>query len=86
MALAVVRLDGNRAPASRPRSGSVLAPEVLFTPAPSGEAMLLAVLTARQLEEVGRPATVRGMPLGLPALSPEQIQLVASWIEQGRPR
>src|SRR5690606_32779018 len=43
----------------------------LFTPAPSGEAMLLAVLTARQLEEVGRPATVRGMPLGLPALSPE---------------
>jgi hypothetical protein len=29
---------------------------------------------------------VRGMPLGLPPLEPEQIQLVESWIAQGRPR
>jgi hypothetical protein len=28
---------------------------------------------------------VLGMPLGLPALSPEEIQLVDSWIAQGRP-
>ncbi len=57
----------------------------LFTPAPSGEPVLLAVLKARQLEEAGQPTSVRGMPLGLPALSPQLIQLIASWIEQGRP-
>ncbi len=26
---------------------------------------------------------VRGMPLGLPSLSPEDLQLVESWIAQG---
>jgi hypothetical protein len=29
---------------------------------------------------------VRGMPLGLPAVGPEEIQLVESWIAQGRPQ
>ena len=29
---------------------------------------------------------VRGMPLGLPPMSLEDIQLVESWIAQGRPR
>lgn len=29
---------------------------------------------------------VRGMPLGLPPLTPVEIQLVRSWIEQGMPR
>ncbi len=29
---------------------------------------------------------LRGMPLGLPPLSPEEIQLVASWLAQGLPR
>jgi hypothetical protein len=39
------------------------------------------------MEERGqRHALVRGMPLGLPALTPEQVQLVESWIAQGRPR
>lgn len=64
----------------------------VFTPAASfpgetiGRPMLLAVLYARQREERREAAPIRGMPLGLPSLSPEQIQLVASWIDQGRPR
>jgi len=52
-----------------------------------GEPLLLRVLIARHDEERGVvDPDVRGMPLGLPALSPEQIQLVESWIAQGRPR
>ncbi|MEO1269116.1 MAG: cytochrome C oxidase Cbb3 [Myxococcota bacterium] len=48
---------------------------------------LIAVLRARQAEVNGRPVPgLRGMPLGLPPLSPEQIQLVDSWIAQGRPQ
>ena len=49
---------------------------------------LLRALVSRQEEEAGqsKSATIRGMPLGLPALSPEDIQLVESWIAQGRPR
>ena len=53
----------------------------------SGMPRLIRALRARQLEEAGRvDEGMRGMPLGLPALSPEEIQLVASWIAQGRPR
>jgi cytochrome c2 len=52
-----------------------------------GEPLLLRVLVARQDEERGVVSDhVRGMPLGLPSLSAEQIQLVESWIAQGRPR
>jgi hypothetical protein len=50
-----------------------------------GTPMLVRVLLARQREEAGELGVLRGMPLGLPALSPEQIQLVESWVEQGRP-
>lgn len=50
-------------------------------PAPLVEALLV-----RQRELVGERGPVRGMPLGLPALSPEDIQLVESWVEQGHPR
>jgi cytochrome c5 len=58
----------------------------LFTKAPSGLPRLVAALVARQGEEAGTvTAGVRGMPLGLPALTREQIQLVESWVEQGRP-
>jgi hypothetical protein len=32
------------------------------------------------------PGRVRGMPLGLPPLSSEDIQLVETWIAQGHPR
>jgi cytochrome c2 len=59
----------------------------VFSPLPDGRPRLLASLLARAEEEAGRadPA-VRGMPLGLPALGPEEIQLVESWIAQGRPQ
>jgi cytochrome c2 len=64
----------------------------LFLPGADGVPPLLAVLLARQkeahAERLGRQLdnTLRGMPLGLPPMSPEQIQLVESWIAQGRPR
>jgi cytochrome c2 len=59
----------------------------VFLPLEDGTPRLLAALLARQMEERGqRRSDVRGMPLGLPALTPEQIQLVESWIAQGRPR
>ena len=59
----------------------------LFTPNLDGIPHLVAVLRARQAEEAGSPVPgLRGMPLGLPALTPKELQLVESWIEQGRPR
>ncbi|MCC6558332.1 MAG: c-type cytochrome [Polyangiaceae bacterium] len=56
----------------------------IFEPLDGGPSRLVATLLARQGEEAGRidPA-IRGMPLGLPALSPEEIQLVETWIAQG---
>lgn len=51
-----------------------------------GAPRLLAHLLARQIEEAGGEVPgLRGMPLGLPSLAPEDIQLVESWIAQGRP-
>jgi len=59
----------------------------VFAPAAGGTPRLIAQLLARQAEEAGQPVPgVRGMPLGLPALTPEELQLVESWIAQGRPR
>jgi hypothetical protein len=58
----------------------------LFEPLADGTPRLVAALLARKDEEAGKPrADVRGMPLGLPSLSAEQIQLVDSWLQQGRP-
>ena len=58
----------------------------LFSPAKDGVPLLLAALLVRHREERGElDRDLRGMPLGLPALSAEQIQLVESWIAQGRP-
>ncbi len=52
----------------------------------AGTPRLLAHMLARQVEETGGVVEgIRGMPLGLPAFSPEDIQLVESWILQGRP-
>lgn len=52
----------------------------------AGTPKLLAHLLARQIEEVGDTVPgIRGMPLGLRSMSPEDIQLVESWIAQGRP-
>ncbi|HEU5077106.1 MAG TPA: cytochrome C oxidase Cbb3, partial [Polyangiaceae bacterium] len=59
----------------------------VFAPLTDGTPRLLAAVLARQAEERGEvnPA-VRGMPLGLPSLSSEQVQLLETWIAQGRPR
>jgi len=47
---------------------------------------LLAHLWARFVERAGGEIPgIRGMPLGIPALSLEDLQLVESWIAQGRP-
>ena len=51
-----------------------------------GTPRIVAAMLARQREEAGQTAEVRGMPLGLPALSAEDVQLVETWIAQGRPR
>jgi mono/diheme cytochrome c family protein len=52
-----------------------------------GTPRLLASLLARHDEVRGHPRPdVRGMPLGLPPLDAETIQLVETWIAQGRPR
>lgn len=59
----------------------------LFAPDPDGTPHLVRVLMARHAEIAGRPMEgVTGMPLGLPPLPLEDIQLVDSWIAQGRPR
>ncbi len=59
----------------------------VFAPLSDGTPRLVAALLARQAEERGEVnQEVRGMPLGLPALGPEQVQLVESWVAQGRPR
>jgi cytochrome c1 len=59
----------------------------LFEKAADGTPRLLKALLARRDEEAGHPdPEIRGMPLGYPALSPEDIQLVETWIVQGRPR
>lgn len=47
---------------------------------------LVASLVARQREEAGELPALRGMPLGMPALTPEELQLVETWIAQGRKR
>jgi hypothetical protein len=59
----------------------------VFETLDDGTPRLVAALLARAAEEAGQPdPRVRGMPLGLPALPPEDIQLVETWIAQGRPR
>ncbi|HEX7668842.1 MAG TPA: cytochrome C oxidase Cbb3, partial [Polyangiaceae bacterium] len=58
----------------------------LFEHGPDGMPLLVAALRARQSEEAGQPvAGVRGMPLGLPAISAVDLQLVETWVAQGRP-
>jgi hypothetical protein len=58
----------------------------IFKPLGDGTPKLIAHLLARQVEERGGKVDgVLGMPLGLPALTPEEVQLVESWIAQGRP-
>jgi mono/diheme cytochrome c family protein len=48
---------------------------------------IVRALLARYDEESGaETGSVRGMPLGYDPLSPEDIQLVDTWVAQGRPR
>jgi len=59
----------------------------LFEKAADGTPRLVRSLLARRDEEAGHPdAQLRGMPLGYPSLTPEEIQLVETWVAQGRPR
>ena len=63
---------------------AALGPE-LFEVNEAGVPKVVEVLLARHAEVAGRPVPgVLGMPLGLPPLSPQKIQLVDTWIAQGR--
>jgi mono/diheme cytochrome c family protein len=59
----------------------------IFRLGKSGEPVLLEVLRARYHEEATRagPNGPIGMPLGLPALAPEDFALVERWVRGGRP-
>jgi len=59
----------------------------VFTKMADGTPRLVAALMARHAEEAGAPnPEIRGMPLGLPPVAVDDIQLLVSWIAQGRPR
>lgn len=59
----------------------------IFAKLPDGTPRVVAHLMARHVEAAGGSvAGARGMPLGLPPLTLEQIQLVESWVVQGRPQ
>ncbi|MGN6103927.1 MAG: c-type cytochrome, partial [Kofleriaceae bacterium] len=62
-------------------------PRSIFALLPDGTPRLVAHLLARHAEQAGQVVDgIRGMPLGLPALPLEHIQLVDTWIAQGRPQ
>lgn len=62
-------------------------PRSVFGKLDDGTPRLVAHLLARHAEDAGGSVPgIRGMPLGLPPVSLEDIQLVESWITQGRPR
>ena len=58
----------------------------IFAPSKDGTAYVIAAMVARQREEAGEAPAMRGMPLGLPALPAEDVQLVETWMAEGRPR
>ncbi|TKC98720.1 c-type cytochrome [Polyangium fumosum] len=59
----------------------------IFSPMPDGTPRLVYAMLARYREEAGQTdPVVRGMPLALPPVTPEDIQLVETWIAQGRPQ
>lgn len=59
----------------------------IFAKDGEGVPRLVRALLARHDEEGGAATgAVRGMPLGYPALSAEEIQLVETWVAQGRPK
>ncbi len=59
----------------------------VFKKREDGTPHIVAAMHARWSEVAGRPIEgVRGMPLGLPPMTLEEIQLVETWVSQGRPR
>lgn len=59
----------------------------LFVKRADGTPRIIAHLWARHAEAAGKPVEgVRGMPLALPPLPAEDIQLLETWIAQGRKR
>ena len=59
----------------------------LFEKTEDGTVLLVKTLLIRRDEEAGYPdERHRGMPLSLPSVSAEELQLVETWIKQGRPR
>lgn len=58
----------------------------VFTPLPDGTPRLVAHLLARHAEVAGQAPELRGMPLGLTPVPLADIQLVDTWIAQGRPQ
>ena len=57
----------------------------IFRLGEAGVPRLVETLLARQREEAGEEVEgVRGMPLGMPSVSAEDVQLVETWIAQGR--
>ena len=59
----------------------------VFERTSDGTPRLVKVLLLRRDEEAGHhDAWMRGMPMSLPSVTPEVLQLVESWVAQGRPR
>lgn len=59
----------------------------VFSKDEQGTPLIIRAMMARYHEVHDEPVPgIRGMPLGLPPMPLEKIQLVESWIAQGRPR
>jgi len=59
----------------------------IFAPMSDGTPRIIKVLMQRHAEAAGAPpGEVRGMPLAYPPIPLEDIQLLETWIAQGRPR
>ncbi len=58
----------------------------VFAKDQEGVPLLIRSMLVREEEVRGHQGPMRGMPLGFPPMSREQIQLVESWLAQGRPR
>lgn len=56
-----------------------------LAPDSEGVPRIVAAMHARYAEVAGQTRAIRGMPLGLPPMSLEEIQLVETWIAQGAP-
>jgi cytochrome c2 len=59
----------------------------VFKKRADGTPWIVAAMHARHAEVAGQPVEgIRGMPLGLPPMTLEEIQLVETWAAQGRPK